>query len=264
MHTRVGGAERAVASVLFFAVLAGGAVALLAGGRLDDLLGGRQPALTLTIALSEAHGVKRGTSVLIAGVEAGVVRDVEIVAAPAGGARVEAQLSVDGRYRGLLRRGTIARLVRPPLLGETTIDLLPSADEAAPLAPGDRVAAVAPERPEQELAATVRDLREAARALADARGTAGMLLADDGRIYRQVEEAVKRTTEAAGRLESAAADVSKAARGIPPLISEARDAAREASRVVGAAKKSIFIRGNLEEDAPDPREVEVRPRVAGN
>jgi ABC-type transporter Mla subunit MlaD len=263
LHTRVGKVERTLAALLFFGALAGGAVAFLSGRRWDDLVLAQKPPLEVTTVLSEAYGVKRGTPVLLAGVEAGAVRDVAVMEDERGAVRVEVNLFVSAPFRQFLRRGTIARVKRPPLLGEATIDLLPGARRGEPLAPGDRIAAVAPERVEDEIAAGVRDLHEAVRALIDGRGTAGMLLADNGKIYDEVDEAVKRLTQAASRLESAAVEVGRAAHDIPALVEEARDATREGARVVGAAKKSVFIRGNIEPEKADPHEVEVRPRVAG-
>lgn len=183
MHTRVGKVERTLAALLFFGVLSAGAVAFLGGRRWEEVLGSRRPPLEVTTVLSEAYGVKRGTPVMLAGVEAGSVRDVAVLEDAAGAVRVEASLLVDERFRDLLRRGTIARVKKPPLLGETTIDLLPGKRPGAALAGGDRITAVAPERLDEELLAAVREIREATRALIDGHGTAGMLLADEGKIY---------------------------------------------------------------------------------
>src|SRR5262249_14086124 len=155
MHTRVGKVERTLAALLFFGALSGGAVAFLAGRGWEDLFGARRPPLELTTVTTEAYGVKRGSPVMIAGVEAGSVRDVSVFADEQGKVRVETALVVDARYRALLRRGTIARVKKPPLLGETTIDLLPGA-RGDRLAGGDRITAVAPERLEEEIAAGVR------------------------------------------------------------------------------------------------------------
>lgn len=266
MHTRVGRFERALAALLFFGATAAAALTLLGGGRAERLID-RRPSLELWIRLSEAYGLKRGSAVHIAGVEAGVVRDVTIANALEG-VRVEALLSIDGRFRDILRRGTLARVRKPPVFGETSIDLVPAPAGGGPageaerplLADGDRIAAVAPERLEEELAAAVRDLREATRLLVDRQGTAGLLLADEGRLYRAVDEAIQRTAAAAEKLERAAVDISRAAKDIPALVEEARVATERANEVVGAAKKSVFIRGNLDDPGARPREVEVAPR----
>jgi ABC-type transporter Mla subunit MlaD len=84
-------------------------------------------SLPFTVVLVEAHGLHVGSPVLISGVEAGEVDDVQIRELPGVGWRVLASVEVfdAARFGPALRSGSLYAVRQSGLLGETVLDIAP-------------------------------------------------------------------------------------------------------------------------------------------
>jgi ABC-type transporter Mla subunit MlaD len=84
-------------------------------------------ALSFTLVLDEAHGLRAGSPVLVAGVEAGEIGSVEIRELGQAGWKVLAAIDIfDGeRFGPMLKLDSVYQVSRSGLLGETTLAIAP-------------------------------------------------------------------------------------------------------------------------------------------
>jgi len=84
-------------------------------------------ALSFSLVLDQASGLRAGSPVLVSGVEAGEVEGIEIREIPGRGFKVMAAVSVfDGeRFAPMLRTDSVYQVAQSGLLGETTLAIAP-------------------------------------------------------------------------------------------------------------------------------------------
>lgn len=88
-----------------------------------------------TTTFENADGVHQGTVVQMAGLRAGAVEDVELLADN----RIQVKFYVLGKFTNRVRQDSVAQLIRPFIIGERLLDLSVGTETAAPLAQGEPV-----------------------------------------------------------------------------------------------------------------------------
>jgi phospholipid/cholesterol/gamma-HCH transport system substrate-binding protein len=131
----------------------------------------------LKTTFPNVQGLKEGAIVRIAGVDVGKVTTVEL-----SGAGVEVGLSIKKENRSRVTTDSVASLSSAGLLGETLVEIKPSAS-GTPLKAGDMLKSAAPAAQFSDVAEKVNvGVEEATALLKDirnGRGTVGKLFTDD-------------------------------------------------------------------------------------
>ncbi len=109
MYERVAG--------LFVATALVGSIAIAIGVMIKKGL--FEKKVHLATELKSADGVHQGTQVLMAGLHAGSVTNVKLLA----GDRIRVEFEIAEAYRERVRAGSIIRLVRPFIIGEKVLDV---------------------------------------------------------------------------------------------------------------------------------------------
>lgn len=83
--------------------------------------------LRFTLVLTEAHGLRAGAPVRVAGLDAGEVRSVALVELPERGWRVLAEVEIfdSARFEPMLRLDSVYQLSRAGLLGDVGLAVIP-------------------------------------------------------------------------------------------------------------------------------------------
>lgn len=164
-------------------------------GSTGNVFGERFRLVTL---MSSASGLAPGASVQLAGQNVGQVSRVDLIAPEQrsdGGEAVAVTLAVDRGVATQIREDSRARIQTQGLLGDRLINITPGSPGAAPLRPGDTLAAVEPLDYQEilgeasgavgNLTRITRDLSELTGRIAEGEGTAGRLLLDPT-LYRRL------------------------------------------------------------------------------
>ncbi|MFW6080204.1 MAG: MlaD family protein, partial [Gemmatimonadota bacterium] len=137
---RATGRRTTTGAVLVGALAAAAALIFL----LDDLRRLTAERYEIAVALPEAHDLRSGGEVRVAGQAVGAVRAIEVAPRPTGPARVVATVELAAAVRPHVRRHSRARLVQPGLGGATLIEIDPGPRDSPPLRPGDTLVAAPP------------------------------------------------------------------------------------------------------------------------
>lgn len=161
-----------------------------------------RPRMDVVALVADASGVRVGTTVTVAGVDAGRVTGIEIV--PAGdSAEVALRLRLEGDAPSVLRLDSDVRTIRRRFIGEPVVHLEPGTAAAPPLGPGDTLRGRGRIDP-MDLLARGRDFPAALDSLMDsARRLQGLAAARQPEL-ELLERRVLAAVEAAGALSRSA------------------------------------------------------------
>ncbi len=153
--------------------------------------------IRLHAAFTNVSGLVVGTSVRLAGLDAGVVQKISFDREPSNG-KVHVVIGVSSAYHDRIRADSVARLASKGLLGDTVVDISVGSADAPPLRDGDEL------RTEESAGLT-----EIIRSLQDAIGDVRVLVRTaTGRIDALVTD---RVAEDFGRAIRAVADLTEEA-----------------------------------------------------
>jgi phospholipid/cholesterol/gamma-HCH transport system substrate-binding protein len=146
----------------------------------------------LKARFTNVAGLKPGSPVRIAGIEVGTVDDTVLA-----GEQVEVIFQVHERHRGQITTGSVATLGSVSLLGESAVDITPSA-QGTPVPEWGYVPSGRPAAQISDLTAQAGDgIQELTAVLQDVRrgrGTVGKLMTDE-RLYTELHRFVSSASE---------------------------------------------------------------------
>jgi phospholipid/cholesterol/gamma-HCH transport system substrate-binding protein len=177
-----------------------GVTALLVGifivGNQEGLF---RPTFRLSAYFNSVEGVRAGSAVRMAGVDIGVVENVEVSPSDT---RVRVDLKLNSGIQGFVKKDSYVMIVPEGLVGSYYVDLTAGSRTAAQVEDGDVIQSRESPRPSGILDSTAVILAEIRRASSElnklfaginqGRGTLGKLVAGDD-MYRSLERITRRT-----------------------------------------------------------------------
>ena len=242
--------RRAVAGMLLILGLAALGVAIF---YLDVIRRALQPTYSIHVLLRDIPGVRPGTPVSVAGIEAGRVTRIELAPVNSDSlAKVILTLELSTAVRAQVRRDSDVRLRQTRLIGDPTVDVVPGSLAAAVLPPGDTLRG----RHRPDPAATLARARDLGAAYDSLRGSMQ-------RVALAWQATRPAAVAAARRLSAAQAQFRSldAAYRTGPLAARLQDrewrAAIGRTRTTAAELRSLFRRG-----AAPPEAATLGPELA--
>lgn len=228
--------------------------------------------LTYSVELEQATDIRRGTKVEIAGLEVGEVQKVELTSAH----RVRIDFNIRRKYGAQIREGTQTRVIRPFILGQKSLEVLPGLDSGNELPPGSILPATLGGDPleilqGQALAQNVQNLTSLLKNLegiskqANQKGQLGQIVSNLTSLSADLKRAMPYYTAHAEQMGSDLSGITKnlnslteqlnvvmpavvkLAESAPETSKVLTESLRETSILVRAIQKNFFIRGRVEE-----------------
>ncbi len=212
-----------------------------------------QPYSGYSCYFDRGGGLKVGSNVMIQGLESGTIRRLDLE----DDNRIRVDFEIYRKYADSVREGSQVKLSQP-VIGSSKLEIVlgpvgGSLIKSGGIIPSEESAGSGLDRlienagklvddledPEGDLMSTLENINEFTKALAEKDGSIRMLV-EKRKLYDELESA-------ADHLNSVLATVDDKAPEISDAISEARKGLAEANKVIAALKKSIFLRGNVEE-----------------
>lgn len=121
-----------VAGVFILVAILGGAITIVSAGIKQGWFSEKVRYHTY---FENADGLHQGTNVLMSGLQAGAVDDIELEADN----KIKVKFHVLSKFRNKVKTDSVAQLVRPFVIGERSMDLTVGSPDADVLAEGEKV-----------------------------------------------------------------------------------------------------------------------------
>ncbi len=209
-------------------------------------------------------GLVGGDDVTINGIKAGKVHRVSL----SDDNRIHVELQIYAKYSDRIREKSLVKMILP-MVGSATLDIDPGLQDVPSILKGGIIPSI--KEGGADLDALISSAIELVNELEDPEGNLMGMLANLDDLTKSVSGALKskpgkpgmlvEVQSAVGHLDSVLATLDESKPEIRDAIVEARRSLYETNKVIKALQKSIFLRGNIEQQLDEDSTLQFEGRA---